>query len=186
MTENHGSIPPLGIIKPNDLGASTAHANVLGLTNWVTTAALQNRQCPLLRSLLGVKRTWLFAAQMSAYDPKRTSPWAAGASFCRHSNFYVASPKTSPGLRNVLQRIGLSVRHGWGWHMAASDKYRIQAAKFYAQARGATSLSPHLRVQFEELAKAYLRLAEQADRNGMADITYEPPPPKLDNPNRKQ
>src|SRR5262245_36420952 len=29
--------------------------------------------CPLLRSLLGVKRTWLFAAHMSAYDPKRTS-----------------------------------------------------------------------------------------------------------------
>jgi hypothetical protein len=28
---------------------------------------------PLLRSLLGVKRTSLFAAQMSAYDPKRTS-----------------------------------------------------------------------------------------------------------------
>jgi hypothetical protein len=28
---------------------------------------------PLSRSLLGAKRTWLFAAQMSAYDPKRTS-----------------------------------------------------------------------------------------------------------------
>ena len=28
---------------------------------------------PLLRSLLGVKRTWLIALQMSAYDPKRKS-----------------------------------------------------------------------------------------------------------------
>ena len=27
----------------------------------------------LSRSLLGVKRTWLVAAHMSAYDPKRTS-----------------------------------------------------------------------------------------------------------------
>jgi hypothetical protein len=27
---------------------------------------------PLSRSLLGIKRTSLFAAQMSAYDPKRT------------------------------------------------------------------------------------------------------------------
>src|SRR5262245_61829556 len=27
---------------------------------------------PLLRSLLGVKRTWVVAAHMSAYDPKRT------------------------------------------------------------------------------------------------------------------
>jgi type II secretory pathway component PulL len=29
-------------------------------------------QCPLSRSLLGVKRTWLVAAHMSACDPKRT------------------------------------------------------------------------------------------------------------------
>src|SRR5262245_19299892 len=29
--------------------------------------------CPLSRSLFGVKRTCLFAAHMSAYDPKRTS-----------------------------------------------------------------------------------------------------------------
>ena len=29
---------------------------------------------PLSRSLLGVKRTCLFALQMSAYDPKRTLP----------------------------------------------------------------------------------------------------------------
>jgi hypothetical protein len=28
---------------------------------------------PLLRSLLGVKRTWVGALQMSAFDPKRTS-----------------------------------------------------------------------------------------------------------------
>ena len=28
---------------------------------------------PLSRSLLGVKRTWLIAAHMSAFDPKRTS-----------------------------------------------------------------------------------------------------------------
>ena len=29
---------------------------------------------PLLRSLLGVKRTCLFALHMSAFDPKRTYP----------------------------------------------------------------------------------------------------------------
>jgi hypothetical protein len=28
--------------------------------------------CPLLRSLLGAKQTLLVAAQMSAFDPKRT------------------------------------------------------------------------------------------------------------------
>jgi hypothetical protein len=30
------------------------------------------------------------------------------------------------------------------------------------------------------MAKAYLRLAEQADRNDRADLIYEPPPPKLE------
>ena len=29
--------------------------------------------CPLLQSLLRVEQTWLFALQMSAFDPKRTS-----------------------------------------------------------------------------------------------------------------
>jgi len=29
--------------------------------------------CLLLRSLLGVKRTWVGALHMSAFDPKRTS-----------------------------------------------------------------------------------------------------------------
>jgi hypothetical protein len=36
---------------------------------------------PLFRSQLGVKRTCLFALQMSAFDPKRTSstPWTAAS-----------------------------------------------------------------------------------------------------------
>jgi hypothetical protein len=33
--------------------------------------------CLLLRSLLGVERTCLFALQMSAFDPKRTFPVSA-------------------------------------------------------------------------------------------------------------
>ena len=36
---------------------------------------------PLLWSLLGVKRTWLIAAHMSAYDPKRTLAVRYGRSF---------------------------------------------------------------------------------------------------------
>ena len=63
--------------------------------------------------------------------------------------------------------------------MGTIDSYRRKAAEFHAQAQRATSLSPYLRVEFENLAKAYLRLAEQADRNAGADIVYEPPPPKL-------
>ena len=38
------------------------------------TIATSYRICPLSRLLLGVKRTWLVAMHMSAFDPKRTSP----------------------------------------------------------------------------------------------------------------
>ena len=40
-----------------------------------------------------------------------------------------------------------------GWRMRTADSYRIKAAEFYAQAQRATSLRPHVRVQFENLAK---------------------------------
>ena len=71
-----------------------------------------------------------------------------------------------------------------GVAMTSGDQYRIKAASFHAHALCAPSA--RLRVQYENLSKAYLRLAEQADRNNAADITYEPPPPKIDNPDRKQ
>jgi len=57
------------------------------------------------------------------------------------------------------------------------DQYRIKAASFHA--RALCTRSPRLRTQYENLSKAYLRLAEQADRNDRADLTYEPPPPKI-------
>ena len=61
--------------------------------------------------------------------------------------------------------------------MAAGDQYRIKAAEFHAQAQ--SMANPKLRAGFANLAKAYLRLAEQADRNALVDVVYEPPPPKL-------
>ena len=71
-----------------------------------------------------------------------------------------------------------------GVAMAAGDPYRIRAASFQARALCAPSM--RLRVQYESLSEAYLRLAEQADRNDMTDIALEPPPPKIDNPDRQQ
>ena len=62
--------------------------------------------------------------------------------------------------------------------MGTGDHYRIKAAELHAQAQCQTT--PRLQIQFENLAKAYLRLAEQADRNAEAEVVYEPPPPKLD------
>jgi hypothetical protein len=53
-----------------------------------------------------------------------------------------------------------------------------------AQAEGETS--PETRVELENLASAYLRLAAQAKRNTQLDVTYEPPPPKIDDSEMKR
>ena len=47
--------------------------------------------------------------------------------------------------------------------MAAGDDYRIKAADVNAKAKGETS--PYTRAELKKLVLAYLRLAEQADRN---------------------
>jgi hypothetical protein len=51
--------------------------------------------------------------------------------------------------------------------MRLGDGYRAKAAEIAAKpAHGAR------RVELESLARAYLRLAEQADRNSKTDIVY--------------
>jgi len=55
--------------------------------------------------------------------------------------------------------------------MAAGDQYRTKAAEFHARAQSETGLQ--LRVQFENLAKAHLRLAEQADWNDRVEAVYD-------------
>jgi hypothetical protein len=62
--------------------------------------------------------------------------------------------------------------------MASGEDYVLKAAEFRARAEAETN--PTVRNEFEHLARAYLRLAGQANRNNKTDITYEPPPPKLD------
>jgi hypothetical protein len=53
-------------------------------------------------------------------------------------------------------------------------EYRIKAAELFALA--SQDHYRALRIQFEHLARAYLRLAEQADRNSQLDLAYETPP----------
>jgi hypothetical protein len=57
--------------------------------------------------------------------------------------------------------------------MTSADHYRIKAAEFTAMARAMTE--PKLQVEFLKMAASYLRLAEQADRNSLNDVVYEPP-----------
>jgi hypothetical protein len=56
--------------------------------------------------------------------------------------------------------------------LTSGDNYLFRVAEFFAKA--------------ETMARAYLRLAEQALRNAQTDIIYEPASPKLDDPQLKR
>jgi hypothetical protein len=57
--------------------------------------------------------------------------------------------------------------------MTFAEQYRSLAAQFMARAR--SEQNPKLRAEWDFLAVCYLRLAEQAERNGRTDVVYEPP-----------
>jgi hypothetical protein len=56
--------------------------------------------------------------------------------------------------------------------MAAGDDYRIKAADMNAKAKGESNF--RTRAELETLALAYLRLADQADRNADLDADLAP------------
>jgi hypothetical protein len=60
--------------------------------------------------------------------------------------------------------------------MTPADDYRVKALKFRAMAKSEND--PNMRAEFENLGWAYMRLAEQAERNSQLDLTYETPPIK--------
>lgn len=57
--------------------------------------------------------------------------------------------------------------------MSLAGEYRNKAAAMAAMARRESN--PTRRTEFENLERAYLRLALQADKNAKADIVYETP-----------
>lgn len=67
--------------------------------------------------------------------------------------------------------------------MTAGDDYRGKALEFRAKAQTESDLKR--KAELEHLARAYLRLAEQAERNSHLDITYETPAAKDDDPELK-
>jgi hypothetical protein len=68
--------------------------------------------------------------------------------------------------------------------MVPGDNYRARTLELLARAE--IESDPQMRAELENLAAAFLRLAEQAERNSQVDLTYEPPPPKIDKLNLKQ
>jgi hypothetical protein len=57
--------------------------------------------------------------------------------------------------------------------MPTADHYRKLAAEFRAKAR--LEERPGLRLDFNRLAKSYLLLAEQAEKNEKMGVSYETP-----------
>ena len=57
--------------------------------------------------------------------------------------------------------------------MSSGDDYRAKAAEFATTA--SNEVHAVTRVELESLARAYVRLAEQADRNSTNDIVYVTP-----------
>ena len=55
--------------------------------------------------------------------------------------------------------------------MQSADHYRKLAAEFRAKA--AQESRPALRLDLNRLAQSYLRLAEQAEKNVQANVSYE-------------
>ena len=60
--------------------------------------------------------------------------------------------------------------------MTQREEYLLRAAELSARAQ--TERDVARKDEFENMARAYLRLAEQAKRNSLADIVYETPPKK--------
>jgi hypothetical protein len=68
----------------------------------------------------------------------------------------------------------MSIFQGTG--VSARDEYLMRAAHLLAKAGAEANAA--LKDEFENMARSYLRLADQAKRNDETDIVYETPPPK--------
>jgi hypothetical protein len=57
--------------------------------------------------------------------------------------------------------------------MTPASEYRMKAAHLRALAR--VEVRTPLGREYDRLARSYVRLAEQAERNSRTDVVYEPP-----------
>jgi hypothetical protein len=68
--------------------------------------------------------------------------------------------------------------------MTPAERYRQMALELKAKAAKETNYA--IKVEWETLAAAYDRLAEQAERNALTDIVYETPPSADERPVTQQ
>lgn len=67
-----------------------------------------------------------------------------------------------------------------GSRLTTGDGYRTKALELLTRADG--EIDSQMRAEFENLAAAFLRLAEQAERNAALIIEFELPPEKEGDP----
>ena len=94
----------------------------------------------------------------------------------------LTSPLTGTFSKGLHCACATGVSQGPRWRPGTNTELKQRHFTLGLGARPAHEFRSSMRI----LAKAYLRLAEQADRNDQADLTYEPPPPKLNEPDAKQ
>ena len=81
-----------------------------------------------------------------------------------------------PYVKRHIVRLGDRTSWRIGDNMASRNEYLLRAAELNALAQVEKDHPDKL--EFEKLARAYLRLAKQAERNSHIDIVYETPPEK--------
>jgi hypothetical protein len=93
--------------------------------------------------------------------------------FRTRNNRFASAGRSFPG--NQTARIAF--RRRWGVGVACvSNAYRERAAECFRLARRVND--PRQRALLLEMARAWLRLHDQAEKNARADVTYETPPPR--------
>ena len=95
---------------------------------------------------------------------------------CLNSRSLKLFPGTKIFFGTIMQNYALSRKYYVGDGvppMGPGDQYRVRALELRAMAR--CENNPGMRAEFEKLARAYMRLAEQAERNCQLDLTYETP-----------
>jgi hypothetical protein len=73
--------------------------------------------------------------------------------------------------KNTLYQLGPHEFGVAGTSMTARQEYLLKAAELVAMAQVETDHADKL--EFENLARSYLRLAKQAERNAKADLAYK-------------
>jgi hypothetical protein len=90
--------------------------------------------------------------------------------------FETKNSVSAEAIGTICQKTHCSGGAGGVCGMTQREEYLLRAAELSARAQAEGDSAR--KAEFENMARAYLRLAEQAERNSLTDIVYETPPKK--------